>query len=155
MCKSLKEIFVRKFKLRYCTRCRDNTEHYATNCVPCCRNRYNTQKSLRDVTPKKILARAKARADEKLLPFNIDESDCAIPTHCPALGIRFSLTTNSHSDKTNSPSLDRIDPARGYVKGNVVVISHLANLIKTYATPAQVRAVADWMDTVRPSFLEI
>ena len=41
----------------------------------------------------------------------------------------------------NSPTLDRIDNDRGYVPGNVVVVSYMANSIKTNATAEQVLAV--------------
>jgi len=48
-----------------------------------------------------------------------------------------------------SPSLDRINVSKGYVRGNVAVVSQLANSIKAYATsPTQLRQVADWMETV-------
>lgn len=43
-------------------------------------------------------------------------------------------------------SLDRIVPSLGYVPGNVAVISHRANRIKSDATADELRAVADWLD---------
>lgn len=43
-----------------------------------------------------------------------------------------------------SPTLDRLVPDLGYVPGNVLVVSELANSIKSDATPAQIRAVADF-----------
>ena len=36
--------------------------------------------------------------------------------------------------KADSPSLDRINPNLGYIKGNVWVISYRANMIKNNAT---------------------
>lgn len=44
-----------------------------------------------------------------------------------------------------SPSLDRLNPRKGYVPGNVAVISFIANTIKSNATPTQLRKVADWV----------
>lgn len=73
---------------------------------------------------------------------------------CPALGAPLVPNIGKEGDAGKaspySPSLDRIDPARGYVQGNVAVISQLANSIKTYATePGQLRQVADWMERVK------
>jgi hypothetical protein len=41
-----------------------------------------------------------------------------------------------------SPSIDRIIPSLGYVRGNVVIVSMRANRIKTDATDAELRRVA-------------
>jgi hypothetical protein len=46
----------------------------------------------------------------------------------------------------NSPNLDRLDPAKGYVPGNVAVISQKANRIKTDACSSEIRRVADWLE---------
>ena len=43
----------------------------------------------------------------------------------------------------NSPSLDRIDPTKGYVKGNVWIISHKANVFKSYATHEELKILTD------------
>jgi len=42
----------------------------------------------------------------------------------------------------NSPSLDRIDNSKGYVKGNVIVVSWRYNSLKKDGTPAELVAVA-------------
>jgi hypothetical protein len=44
----------------------------------------------------------------------------------------------------DSPSVDRIDPNGGYVKGNVVVVSYRANLIKTNASVDELCKIADY-----------
>ena len=60
-------------------------------------------------------------------------SDIFIPEACPLLGIE--ITKNIVGQPThNSPSLDRIDNRLGYVKGNVWVISHRANTLKSNAS---------------------
>ena len=76
-------------------------------------------------------ARAKNRAKEKGLEFDIDVSDIIIPDICPLLEIPIILT----SDKTDphNPSLDRRDSRYGYIKGNVWVISKRANTLKNNA----------------------
>lgn len=50
-----------------------------------------------------------------------------IPETCPVLGIPLTI---GGKRSPSSPSLDRIDPALGYVPGNIRVISDRANRLK-------------------------
>ena len=45
-----------------------------------------------------------------------------------------------------TPSIDRIDPKKGYVKDNIIVVSMRANRIKTDATVDEIRRVADFYE---------
>lgn len=87
---------------------------------------------------------AKTRASRAGVPFNISERDVSIPHSCPVLGIPILVGQSKAND--NSPSLDRIMPAMGYVVGNVEVISMRANRIKNNAAPHELRAVADYYE---------
>lgn len=86
---------------------------------------------------------AKQRARKKGLPFNISLEDIIIPEFCPVLGIRLSVLSGPYS--SDKATLDRIVPQKGYVKGNVVVISMKANMIKNDATSEEIRKVAEWL----------
>lgn len=87
-----------------------------------------------------LLTSARQRAKRKGLEFDLDIEDIFIPTKCPLLGIKLVMSGNpSHY---NSPSLDRIDPMKGYIKGNVWVISKRANSIKTNASLDEIEMVA-------------
>lgn len=101
----------------------------------------------------KMLSSAKRRAKECGVPFALCVSDIVVPTHCPALGIVLSRSVDSHSDC--SPSLDRIIPDLGYVRGNVAVVSHLANAMKNKGTPEQLTALVKWLKKVYPQWLLI
>ena len=94
-----------------------------------------------------LLRRAKARAQKKGIPFSLTKSDIFIPEVCPALGMTL-MVGDGKGGKPNSPSLDRIVPKLGYVPGNIVVISLLANSIKSAATSTQVMMVAEWMKKI-------
>ena len=76
--------------------------------------------------------RAKDRATKYGLDFNIEESDIVIPDMCPILEVPFEWGVKGNYEY--SPSLDKIDPTKGYVKGNVCVISKKANSMKNSAT---------------------
>ena len=82
-----------------------------------------------------LLRSAKQRAKSRGLDFNIDASDIDLPDKCPLLGIPlFSSYKGENKTYDNSYSIDRIDPRKGYIKGNVWVISYKANRIKNDAT---------------------
>ena len=82
-----------------------------------------------------LLRSAKQRAKSRRLDFNIDASDIDLPNKCPLLGIPlFSSYRGESKTYDNSYSIDRIDPRKGYIKGNVWVISYKANRIKNDAT---------------------
>jgi hypothetical protein len=83
---------------------------------------------------------AKFRATKQGIPFDLVKEDIKIPKECPVLHIP--LVVGVRKSHANSPSLDRIVPSLGYVKGNIHVISHRANQIKSNATPEELIAVA-------------
>ena len=71
---------------------------------------------------------AKERAKNLGLDFDIEIADIVIPDVCPLLGIK--LECGSLKPTWNSPSLDKLVPAKGYTKGNIWVISRKANTLK-------------------------
>lgn len=79
--------------------------------------------------------RAKQRSVKYNYEFNIEESDIIIPEICPLLEIPIILGEKDSYE--NTPSLDRIDNSKGYVKGNIWVISKKANSMKNSATPQE------------------
>jgi hypothetical protein len=81
------------------------------------------------------------------LPFSLTKNDIVIPTHCPVLGIPLKHGVGRNGMHLGSPTIDRLTPDLGYVPGNILVVSYLANSIKSEATPAQIRAVADFYDS--------
>lgn len=84
---------------------------------------------------------ARQRAKAKGLPCTIGQEDIpAIPATCPVLGIP--IVDGRGSRRTNnSASLDRIVPKKGYVPGNIRIISHRANLLKSNASAEELALV--------------
>jgi hypothetical protein len=89
-----------------------------------------------------LLRGARLRAENKNLPFDISLDDILIPEICPVLGIQLKTGQGKISD--TSPSLDRIIPEKGYVKGNMIVVSSKANRIKSNALPEEIIAVGEF-----------
>lgn len=85
---------------------------------------------------KLLLSKVRERSIENNIPFNISVEDLNIPDKCPYLDVPLTHLIGKGHQIYNS-SIDRIDPTKGYVKGNVQVISLLANQMKNSATKEQ------------------
>lgn len=98
----------------------------------------------RTETPEKhIWSAAKYRAKSFGLAFDISIEDIRIPQFCPVLGIELGpLGGNGRND--NAPSIDRINNSKGYIRGNVIIISHRANCLKRDATLLEMQRMADF-----------
>lgn len=90
---------------------------------------------------RKLLRGAKDRARDRGLDLNIEVEDIIIPEICPILKTKFEYNT------PYAPSLDRINPEKGYIKGNVWVISRKANVMKNNAILAELKEFAKWAKT--------
>ena len=67
------------------------------------------------------------------------------PKVCPVLGIELDWNVKMNGGQDNSPSLDRIDSTKGYVLGNVMMMSRLANCMKQNATSEQLINFSKYM----------
>lgn len=108
---------VRKNHLRWSDqnreKCRENERRYRKN------------------NPVKVLLnRTKQRAKKNQWEFDLEMEDIIIPETCPFLEIPLSFG----GDRWNTPSIDRIDPQRGYIKGNIQIMSWRANFLKSNAS---------------------
>lgn len=97
----------------------------------------------------RALYNAKQRALANGLPFDITVEDIFLPEFCPVLGIRLEFGTGAKTGfHPASPSIDRIVPERGYVRGNIAVISMRANKLKSDATTSELERISAWMRSV-------
>lgn len=87
------------------------------------------RKKLKENNPEHLIwMETKKRAKKRNIVFTLEVQDIIIPQFCPILGIELSFGTGTVHDF--SPSLDRIVPEKGYVKGNCFMISSKANRMK-------------------------
>lgn len=98
-----------------------------------------------------VKARAKAaysdarkRAARNGMPFDLTPGEVVglmrSATVCPYIG--WAMTFEQGRKESTLASLDRVDSSKGYVKGNVQVISYLANLMKSHATDEELAMFA-------------
>ena len=108
-------------------------------CAKCLRRKY-TDKMRSNRGAEYLWTRAFKRAKANGREFTIKVSDVVIPEFCPYFGLKLEFATDLQAP--NSPSLDRIDNSKGYVPGNVEVISVKANRLKSALSTEEMRAFA-------------
>lgn len=75
--------------------------------------------------------------------WTVEFGELEFPSHCPVLGIE--LDYFAERTQENSPSFDRVDSSKGYVKGNVIVCSWRANRIKNDGTAEEHRKIYEFL----------
>lgn len=132
---------------------RSDSGKYRSECKPCksdIHHRYyetkysniakeKSKKKRQEDQRASLLLSCKMSARKKGLEFNITVDDIQIPEVCPILGIKLTNIQGSGRVWSNA-SVDRIDSSKGYVVGNVQVISCKANTMKQDATVEELRA---------------
>lgn len=123
---------VQAYKKKYS---KENRERFRVN-----QQRWRTKNPVAD-----LVRIARGRARRNGIEFNISVEDLPLPEVCPLLGIHI---LPQHENLDCRPSIDRIDSRKGYVKGNVMIVSCRANRIKSNATAAELRQIADNLERI-------
>lgn len=107
-------------------------------------NHREWEKDYRRRFPEKALLRScRKRARREGREFELEESDIIIPAICPILETPIVYASEIRGEW---PSVDRVDNSKGYIKGNVRVISYKANRLKGDMTLKQVRNLLALME---------
>lgn len=97
----------------------------------------------------RMLVEAKSRSKADGREFTVGDDDVIWNDVCPVLGIPISpVRGKGHGGKPGSPSLDRIDNDKGYVTGNVRIISWRANNLKRNMTREEARLLYENWDKI-------
>lgn len=131
----------RRYRKKNLERCRDQERRYYQE------NRERCKETSRACRLKRyeqyLVRRLASRAAKRRIPFDLEPSDIIIPKLCPVLGIP--ITKEGRGQRDGAPSVDRLVPERGYVKGNIKIISMRANQIKNCASIEEVEKVLAYM----------
>jgi hypothetical protein len=120
-------------------------------CAECDRQGAKRRKrKARSVPAFRLWEIARSRAQVNMVPFTITEQDIRAvwPSNglCPVFGMPLEAGIGFSHD--GSPTLDRLNPAWGYERGNIAVISHKANRAKSGLTAEELERIARWMRLV-------
>ena len=149
-CKKQKPLVTFNYGNKKCDNCSDKNrkaaeKYRANNKEAIARSNKKTLQKMREERPQfTMFYSAKRRAKVGGYPFDITINDIVIPEFCPALGIKLE-TAKGHCNSPFSPTLDKIIPELGYVKGNIQVISRRANTMKNDASPDELIRFASWI----------
>lgn len=100
------------------------------------------------------LSRIKSKCKKYNIDFNLTIDDITKPNFCPVLGLELKYNYGNGSGfHSDSPSLDRINPALGYIKGNVRIISARANLLKSNATVEEMIKILKDLKEITDGFI--
>lgn len=111
---------------------------------------YQKEKRLRKENKnpiKTMLLDARASAKKRGIEFSLPiyTTTLTIPETCPVLGIPLYRCRGKFGGGPNSPSIDRIDNTKGYVEGNVRIISRRANCLKSDSTLDELERIVLYM----------
>lgn len=110
------------------------------------------QKTWQEKNPRNaMIVKARSNAKCRGIEFTITEQDLYWPEYCPVLGIKLDYSTERGEERDDFPSFDRWDTTKGYVPGNVYVISWRANRIKWDCTADELVAVAAYAISPPPA----
>lgn len=125
-------------------------------CISCFKKRWHERAKDVDRRRSWLLQRIKLKCTTNDIPFDLTIDDIVVPDVCPVLGIPLAFGVKGSGSyggvrggrggkvPHDSPSIDRIDPALGYTKGNVIIVSNRANFIKSNASVAEMLAVSEF-----------
>jgi hypothetical protein len=96
-----------------------------------------------------ILRHSKKRAKKIGVDHSIDREylESILTDTCPIFNVKF-ISNGNLNDW--SMTLDRINPQKGYVKGNVQFLSHKANRMKSNASIEELKTFAEYIQKEYP-----
>lgn len=118
---------------------RSRGDHYQSD-----RDRYRAM----DNTMPHQFRQRKNQAIKKGIPFTVELDDLEQPEYCPVLGLKLNYAWGGKNGKATDPckaTIDKLDPSKGYVPGNIFIISWRANKLKSDMTLNELEKILTYM----------
>ncbi len=117
-----------------------------SNCYECEAKSFRKRYKISPIP--QMLSNSKIRAKKKGILHNINgaylKEIWPKDNKCPVLGTEFEMGFKDGKTKKFAPSLDRIDPEKGYVKDNLIIVSDIVNRVKTDASLEIMKKILDF-----------
>lgn len=93
----------------------------------------------------KFLQYVRLRANKKNIPFNLtlEWIEKRWTGKCELTGIEFDLAFGGTGPRRRSPSVDRIEPSKGYVIGNCRIVLFAVNALKGEGTDSEMMEIVE------------
>jgi hypothetical protein len=133
------------FKDGYCVECGVETISCGPRPKMYCSTNCKSRSTNRNRNPyKTVFQNCEARVKrDGVHEWSLDFDTFEFPEYCKYLGLKLDYGYGKGSIQPNSPSFDRIDSTKGYVAGNVEVVSNKANTMKSDASPDELVKMAE------------
>lgn len=93
-----------------------------------------------------LIGCAKRRAKEKSIDFDISIDDLLpLPDICQVFGTKLNYAGGKYFHP-ESASLDRLNPKKGYIVGNIRIISMRANILKRDGSLQELKQIVDYIE---------
>jgi hypothetical protein len=93
-----------------------------------------------------MLYATKRSAKVHKVPHDLCLDDIEMPLTCPILGIKIDYSKQgTYKDRFDTPTVDRLIPEKGYVKGNIRTVSHKGNRFKNNMSLEEAELVVKYM----------
>mgnify|MGYP006290562023 CR=1 FL=1 len=121
---------------------------FAAACLSCCKARKLLETATKFGHLKSLMTKYKRRAKDLSVQFDLDivYLESIACDFCPIFNTKLNWGRGKGFDVLYSPSLDRLDPNKGYVKGNVAFMSFKANRLKNDSNIEDIRKLLNWME---------
>jgi hypothetical protein len=130
------------------TKSQTNIDGYENKCIECHKAVWRKKAEDPEARKRWLLERIRAKCKTGNIPFNLTINDLDIPDTCPVFGmpLKFGISRGQsyRGPAEDSPSVDRIDPDKGYTKGNIVIVSWRANRMKMNASLNELQTLASF-----------
>ena len=109
-----------------------NNDHRASRCLACEKKEFEGRYAKNPFPQMVSNAKRRSKADGRIFNITTKYIKSIFPkdSRCPVLGVKFDMSLKKGGTQKHSPTLDKIIPEKGYVEGNLIIVSWIVNRVK-------------------------